>query len=315
MNIWQTQAWWDMLFKSWQVEKIINYNWIYIEKRKVSFKEYWLFIIWLDKKLNKEELSGLILLSKKEKVLFLQIENLSYEDISKIFINYDKNFIKSYYKKFIVPYTALIDLNKSEEEILSLMKPKWRYNIKLAEKKWIIIKLSWKSDKDIELFYKLMLDTTNRDGFSWNSLKYYKDFLNLIENSELLLAYKDDIIVSAWIFIFSDEVSIYYYGASISNNNYRKFMASYLLQWEAIKMAKFRWSKLYDFLWVALKDDINSSLSWVTDFKMKFTSDIRNVSESYIYINKKIKYKLIYIFRNFKKLFSNKKYRKNIDIT
>jgi lipid II:glycine glycyltransferase (peptidoglycan interpeptide bridge formation enzyme) len=40
-----------------------------------------------------------------------------------------------YYKKFITPYTAIIDLNLSEDEILSLMKPKGRYNIRLAEKK------------------------------------------------------------------------------------------------------------------------------------------------------------------------------------
>jgi lipid II:glycine glycyltransferase (peptidoglycan interpeptide bridge formation enzyme) len=40
-----------------------------------------------------------------------------------------------YYKKFITPYTALIDLEKTEEDILADMKPKGRYNIKLAKKK------------------------------------------------------------------------------------------------------------------------------------------------------------------------------------
>jgi len=40
-----------------------------------------------------------------------------------------------HYKKFITPHTAVIDLEKSEEEILANMKPKGRYNIRLAEKK------------------------------------------------------------------------------------------------------------------------------------------------------------------------------------
>jgi lipid II:glycine glycyltransferase (peptidoglycan interpeptide bridge formation enzyme) len=44
-------------------------------------------------------------------------------------------FKTGYYKKFIPPYTAIIDLTKTEDEILAGMKPKGRYNIRLAEKK------------------------------------------------------------------------------------------------------------------------------------------------------------------------------------
>jgi lipid II:glycine glycyltransferase (peptidoglycan interpeptide bridge formation enzyme) len=50
----------------------------------------------------------------------------------------EKSIIKlkqGYYKKFITPYTAVINLEKSEEEILARMKPKGRYNIRLSEKK------------------------------------------------------------------------------------------------------------------------------------------------------------------------------------
>jgi lipid II:glycine glycyltransferase (peptidoglycan interpeptide bridge formation enzyme) len=79
-------------------------------------------------------------------------------------------------------------------------------------------------------------------------------------------------------------------------------MAPYALQWEAIKFAKQKWFKLYDFLWVATPWDKKSSLLWVTEFKTRFTSDIREVSQSYIFINKKVKYLLISFFRKLKSI-------------
>jgi lipid II:glycine glycyltransferase (peptidoglycan interpeptide bridge formation enzyme) len=43
------------------------------------------------------------------------------------------------------------------------MKPKGRYNIKLAEKKGVEIKIVEKTDKNIQYFYELMNETTSRD--------------------------------------------------------------------------------------------------------------------------------------------------------
>jgi lipid II:glycine glycyltransferase (peptidoglycan interpeptide bridge formation enzyme) len=36
-----------------------------------------------------------------------------------------------------------------------------------------------------------MNQTTSRDDFSGNTFNYYKDFLKIIKESELILAYKD----------------------------------------------------------------------------------------------------------------------------
>jgi lipid II:glycine glycyltransferase (peptidoglycan interpeptide bridge formation enzyme) len=206
-----------------------------------------------------------------------------------------------YYKKFITPYTAVIDISLTHEEILSNMKPKGRYNIKLAEKKWIEVREVSKTDENIKLFYDLMLETTSRDWFNWNSLDFYKTFLNSLNNSKLLLAYYEWIVIAWGIFIFDAEVSIYYYWASSWDSKYRNLMAPYLLQWTAIMIAKNSCSKIYDFLWVAWPDDIDSPLAWVTDFKKKFTSDIRFVSESYIFINKVCKYSIINLLKKVKK--------------
>ncbi len=294
MSIWQTKSWQKMLKKSGQVSEFFELNNIFIEKRKVALGEYWLFILWFENKLNQKDINNLIELCKKEKCLFIQIETLDYYKKTEFKIN---NFKKWYYKKFITPYTSVIDLNQTEDEILSKMKPKWRYNIKLAIKKWIEVKEVEKTDENMKKYYDLMLETTSRDNFNWNTIDYYKTFLNELINTKLLIAYLWDKIIAWWIFTFDKNVSIYYYWASTSDKKYRNMMAPYLLQWTAIKIAKEKWSELYDFLWVSSPWDDNSDLTWVTDFKLKLSRDVRQVSESYIYINKKLKYIFINILR------------------
>jgi len=305
MSIWQTQSWWEMLIKSNQANKIFEINWIFIEKRKVGMWEYWLFVLWLEKNLSYYDIKKLTELCKKEKSLFVQIETLNYDNEAS-FSWKGKEFKIGVFKKFITPFTAVINLTKPEDEILANMKPKWRYNIKLAKKKWIVVKEVEKTDKNIEKYYNLMLETTSRDNFSGNTIDYYKTFLKILNQSKLLLAYYEDKVIAGGIFTFNKDVSIYYYWVSTSDKKYRNLMAPYLLQWEAIKIAKNIWSKLYDFLWVASPNEENSSLSGVTNFKKKLTKDTRKVSDSYIFINRKIKYNLIILLRYFKKIILRK---------
>lgn len=303
MSIWQTKSWQDMLKKSWQVEKTIILEDIFIEKRKIWLWEYWLFVLWFDRIISSEKLEELKEICKKEKALFLQLESIDYSWNNNYFLEDYKNLEKKYYKKFITSNTAIIDLYKSEDNILTEMKQKGRYNIRLAEKKWIKIFEAEKTEKNIKIFYNLMLETTSRDNFSWNTLNYYNIFLKNIPFSKLLFAEYNWNIIAAWIFIYNEEIAIYYYWASTSDKKFRNLMAPYLLQWEAIKIWKSLGCKIYDFLGIAENLDKKSSLAWVTDFKLKFTKTWIKVSESFIFINKKLKYFFINILRNLKNIF------------
>lgn len=298
MSIWQTKNWQEMLKKSNQTSNYFEIDLVFFEKRSIWLSQYWLFALWVEEKqeINEEKV---INLCKKEKCVFIQIESYNLEKKDNLTKNNFKYFSYWFYKKFITPYTAIIDLSKTEDEILSLMKPKWRYNIKLAIKKSVEIIEVESSDENIKIFYDLMLETTSRDSFSWNNLNYYKNFLKIIPNSKLLFAKYQEKIIASWIFVIEKEVSIYYYWASTSDNKYRNLMAPYLLQWEAIKISKEFKSKYYDFLWIATPWEIDSPLLWVTDFKLKITPEIREVSKSYIFINKKIIY---FIFKLIKKI-------------
>lgn len=81
-----------------------------------------------------------------------------------------------------------------------------------------------------------MQETNTRDNFAGNTQKYYELFLHSIEGSGLFFAGHEGDILAAGIFVLTDDIAYYYYGAS--GNSKRNLMAPYALQWEAIEYAK-----------------------------------------------------------------------------
>lgn len=163
-------------------------------------------------------------------------------------------------------HTLMLDLSLSDEEILMQMKPKGRYNIKVAEKNGVVVK----EEKDIKNFWKLMQETSKRDGFTSCKKHTYEDLLKAFgENAILLSAYSpENEILASKIFTVADGMAVYNYGASSSQN--RKFMAPYLLQWHGMQWAKTRGATVYDFLGISPDDEDTHKLSSVADFKLKF---------------------------------------------
>lgn len=141
--------------------------------------------------------------------------------------------------------TVIIDIRGSEQEILSRMKQKTRYNIRLSSKKNVTVSAS----RDVLSFYKLMLATGGRDEFGVHSEKYYQmayDCFNQENNCELLMAYYENEPIAGIMVFAAGKRAWYLYGAS--SNEQRHRMPNYLLQWEAIRWARKRGIEFYD-LW------------------------------------------------------------------
>lgn len=260
-------------------EKLINF--VIIEKRSVWFWKYWLFILWWpNNSINIELLEKeIIKIWKEEKVIFIQIESL---------VNIDyKLFKKWYHKKFIEKCTAVIDLKKSKEEILKDMKQKWRYNIKIAEKNNVMIEKKEKTIKNLDKFYDLLTETQKRDWFFINSKEYFSylwDYIDTNKIWDVLFAEKENELIAAWIFTDYQNTRYYYYWASTWDNEKRKYMATYLLQWKAIKLWIEKWLSNYDFLWISCPDEKSKRLAWVTDFKTKLTPNIKKWPNARIFV-------------------------------
>ena len=171
--------------------------------------------------------------------------------------------------------SLFLNLEQSEEKILQQMKPKGRYNIRLAEKKGVKIRTAdprepAKFEKDLTTFHKILHETTMRDKFYGHKKAFYRNMIETLypDNAKLYLAEYEGKIIAGIIATFFEDEAIYYYGAS--SNTYRNVMAPYLLQWHAIKEAKSRGCRYYDFLGIAPEKAKNHPWQGVTEFKKKF---------------------------------------------
>ena len=180
--------------------------------------------------------------------------------------------------------TRLLDLTRSEEDLLAQMKPKGRYNIRLAEKHGVRVELC----NDVKSFSVLMNETMQRDGFRSSGGRTYRRFLELLPRSFLLLAYApsghektasegrysrdktemSQTPVAGLLGVIWGAGGIYYYGAS--SHAQKELMAPYLLQWEAIKHCKAQGCSSYDLFGIAPPDQPDHPWSGVSDFKAKF---------------------------------------------
>ncbi|HQL34917.1 MAG TPA: peptidoglycan bridge formation glycyltransferase FemA/FemB family protein [bacterium] len=178
--------------------------------------------------------------------------------------------------------SLFLDLSYSEEELLSQMHPKTRYNIRLAEKKGVEI-VSGQSE-DLVDFWQLLQTTTARAGFRGHSLAHYRHLLEKGGGAiELYFARLEGKILAAGLFSFYGGRAVYLHGASANND--RQYMAPYLLQWRMIQRAKAKHCRYYDFYGIDEK-------RWpgVTRFKRGFGGEERVYPGSFLLVISKHKY-------------------------
>ena len=159
----------------------------------------------------------------------------------------------------------VVDLTKTEEELLKEMKPKHRYNLKLAEKKGVDVRIE-NSDKSFKTFLELYNKTIERQKYHGRDDKYLKivwDTLKEFEkkdNSNLVYiatGYYNETPVISWM-LFIDKDTIYYpYGGT--SDEYKNVMAPYLLVWKIIKWGKERDLKYLDLF--GIEEDTNEGYS------------------------------------------------------
>ena len=171
--------------------------------------------------------------------------------------------------------------NKTEEELLASFHEKTRYNIRLAIKKGVTIRVG--NREDLKIFYEIMKQTTKRDDFFLRSLSYFeKVYDNMYPNHvKLLIAEYNNIPIAATFPILYGNKVWYLYGGS--SNEYRKFMPNYLLQWEMIKWGLENKCDWYDFRGVSGFKNPDDPQYGVYKFKKGFNGDfIEFVDELYI---------------------------------
>lgn len=203
------------------------------------------------------------------------------------------------------PDTSVVNLERTEEEILSSMKSKWRYNIKLSSRKGVEIERVGAQSvpdyaidsgeeagmsalardgffenlsKKVDEFYEVYRITSARDGIAIHSKRYYLDLLERSARARLdgkdvpfvwlYVARHEGDVLGAIMTLVTKREGVYLYGAS--GNTKRNLMPNFLLQWTAMRDAKSAGAKCYDLYGIPPTDDERHPMHGLFLFKTGF---------------------------------------------
>jgi lipid II:glycine glycyltransferase (peptidoglycan interpeptide bridge formation enzyme) len=242
---------------------------------------------WTDHSIGKKVLNDLVVFARKNMAIFLKIDpdittgfNLPESKDFKIVENgqyYLELLEKSgwQYSQDQVQFknTVILDLLLSEDDLLSRMKQKTRYNIMLAKRKEVTIRKG--NQVDFPGLYRMYAQTALRDGFIIRDEAYYLYVWNLLYDAGMavpLIAEVDGKPISAiFLFMFAKK-AYYFYG--MSTGEHKDKMPNHLLQWEAILLAKSQGCIVYDFWGAPEKYNEEDSMWGVYRFKEGFNGEI-----------------------------------------
>ncbi len=173
-------------------------------------------------------------------------------------------------------HTLVIDLTQSEETLLAAMHPKTRYNLRLAQKHGVSVRIG--NTDDWPAVWQMFAATAKRDGFSLHPQTYYEKMLAALAGSlddanvctaHLVLAEHEGDLLAGMILLRFGNTATYLHGAS--SDVKRNLMAPHLLHGEAMRLAKTAGCTAYDF-WGVAPPAAPASHSWagITRFKTGF---------------------------------------------
>ncbi|HAU07884.1 MAG: hypothetical protein A2568_03810 [Candidatus Yanofskybacteria bacterium RIFOXYD1_FULL_44_17] len=189
--------------------------------------------------------NGIKKLGKENKSFFVKMEPLNGSTVELLYGMSGSRRIKKSKKEIQPAKTIVVNLKASEEELLSLMHHKTRYNIKVAEKHG----LRFSEDGSFEDFWKLLKQTSEKDQFNTHEKGYYEKLLNFFRDGEIraklyFIKLEDKPVAGMMAMTYGDTV---YYLHGAMDREYKPMMAPYLMHWEAMKLFKNGGYMFYDF--------------------------------------------------------------------
>ena len=163
--------------------------------------------------------------------------------------------------------TIILDIQPAEETLLARMKEKWRYNVRLAARKGVKVRVASTLD-ELRAWYALLQTTGERDHFGIHTFDYYRRVWQVLgprHQAQLFLASAEgELLAGVFVGLLGRE-AIYLYGAS--SNARRNLMPNYLLQWEAMRWAREAGASTYDLWGIPATDQADEAMAGVYRFK------------------------------------------------
>lgn len=171
-------------------------------------------------------------------------------------------------KPLFTRYTFMLDLTPPEDILLANMRPKTRYNLRLAEKKGVTI-VENTSKEGMDTYLKLLEETTTRQQFYAHDKKYFEQLWETLGGSGMMhifTAMFEGKPLACWIVFVFDHKLYYPYGAS--SREHKEVMASNLMMWHVIQFGKSQGCTSFD-MWGALGPDASEKDPWFGFHKFK----------------------------------------------
>jgi lipid II:glycine glycyltransferase (peptidoglycan interpeptide bridge formation enzyme) len=170
----------------------------------------------------------------------------------------------------LAPDTVELDLRKGEGALLEEMKPKTRYNIRLASRRGVqVVELGLDV---LPSWHRLYEATAHRKGFHAQGLSYFRELFELARGHRVELklygAMHDGDLLGGIVVAQAGAAATYLYGAS--SDKKRELMAAYALQWEAMRRARSSGCSSYDLFGVPPAPDRAHPMFGLYRFKTGF---------------------------------------------
>lgn len=166
----------------------------------------------------------------------------------------------------------VLDLEPTEDELLANFHSKWRYNVRVAERKGVEIARAGRDE--LPAFYELLVETAKRDRFLIRGRSYFETLFDELEPAgaiAMFLARVDGQPIAGALCMGFGPRLTYVYGAS--SNERRNVMPNHLMQWHMIRWAKDNGYAIYDFRGVSPVRDgkpVEEHLAGLNRFKEGF---------------------------------------------
>ena len=168
--------------------------------------------------------------------------------------------------------TWVLDLQKSESEILAEMKKTTRYEVRRAEKSEISVQMG-NGEKDLETFWSLHCETARRQKFVPFPKKNTRAQLEVFgKNCQIFSAEIEQRFYSSAIILFDSRAAYYHQAASI----YSRLPAAHAVIWSAIREAKYRGCAEFNFWGVVCEHEKSHPWHGLSRFKRGFGGAEKN---------------------------------------
>lgn len=194
------------------------------------------------------------------------------------------DFRKSAINRQVVS-TGIVDLAKSEEELLASFKQKTRYNVRLAERKGVTVEGVEPTAENFEIMYRLIATTHERSNY-FNPNKSYvlaswRALCNDHTGQLFLASHEDDVLAGAFVVHLGGKA---WYKDGGSTRAKQNLMAPYALHWQIMRWLQAKSVANYDLMGLPAPgelDDPNHPLSRLAQFKLGFKPELKEFMGTY----------------------------------